>query len=211
MRGRLFAVFGGDAHYLRIGGDAVFRPAQRLRPRVRGDVCPHGAGHGADLFRLFDDGRKAALFSPARSGVQKPFRLARDLADAAAGCGRDHGDEADAAGAAGRGKLFLLFKGNVGEHQPRNARLGAGGGKALDAVRKDDVGIGAQHEGRRNFRPQVLQHGKNFIHRDAAAQGAHVGALHFRPFRCGVGKGDAQFDDVRPVFRRGADAGGGRF
>ena len=96
-------------------------------------------------------------------------------------------------------EFFLLFEWQIRQDQPVNADLLTSGDELLRPVGKDHVGIGHKDHGNGHVFAQIFHKIEDFICCGPRLQGPQVGFLDHRSFCRGVGKGNAQFNQVRAV------------
>ncbi len=105
---------------------------------------------------------------------------------------------------------LLFFKRDVREDEPLDADFLAGGDELLGSVGVYHVGVGHEHHGDGDVPAYIAHQVKDLVGGDAAGERANVGALDDGALRGRVRERDAQFDEVCPVFRHGANDGGRR-
>ncbi|MPM32031.1 hypothetical protein SDC9_78589 [bioreactor metagenome] len=96
--------------------------------------------------------------------------------------------------------LFFLI-GDIRQNQAVDADFRAGGDKRLRPVGKDHIGVGHENHGDRDGFPETAHHIEYLVGGNPSGQRPNVGRLNDGPLRRGVGKRNAQLNQIRPAVR----------
>ena len=99
-------------------------------------------------------------------------------------------------GFSGSGTFIVFFKGHIGDDDAVHAGFLAAGKEFFSAVMEYGIEIGQKDQGNLRFLADPFDQGKDVVNARPCFQSPQVRFLDDDAFGDGIGKGDADFDEV---------------
>ena len=177
-----------------------------------GDTEAYGTGdlfgsfykryHGSDIG---SDGAPHTRHTEGRYAVDEAGGVFCDPGDAVLGGGGNERNEIQTIGFCHGIKFLLFLIRNIRKDQSIHTDFTGGFHKPFRTIGENHIGV--CHENQRNvgFLSDSPDHIEDLIRGDAAGECPDIGFLDDRTLRCGIGKRNAQFDQIRSCFFHGVN------